>query len=60
MYSLRCKINLRKTIDNKKMQNLSSPNLSQLALLFLKIGIIGFGGSAAHIAYCDRNLRKII
>jgi chromate transporter len=32
------------------MQNLSSPNLSQLALLFLKIGIIDFGGLAAHIA----------
>jgi chromate transport protein ChrA len=59
MYFLRYKINPRKTIDNKKMQNLSSPNLSQLALSFLKIGVIGFGRLAAHIAYCDRNMGKI-
>jgi chromate transporter len=29
----------------------SPPNLSQLALLFLKIGIIGFGGQACHYRF---------
>ncbi len=36
----------------------SPPNLSQLALLFLKIGIIGFGGPAAHIALMEEEVVK--
>lgn len=40
------------------MPTSSPPNLSQLALLFLKIGIIGFGGPAAHIALMEEEVVK--
>jgi chromate transporter len=40
------------------MPDLSSNRLQELALLFLKIGIIGFGGPAAHIALMEEEVVK--
>lgn len=40
------------------MQDRSNVRLSSIALLFLKIGILGFGGPAAHIAMMEDEVVK--
>ncbi|MEG3435709.1 chromate efflux transporter [Pannus brasiliensis CCIBt3594] len=40
------------------MQDRSNVRLSNIALLFLKIGILGFGGPAAHIAMMEDEVVK--
>lgn len=40
------------------MSQSSQPNLKSLALLFLKLGIIGFGGPAVHIAMMEDEVVK--